>query len=204
MSDAQDDVLASSNEEANVDEDAQSEASSSGLPPPLVAASAYDAFVCSACVLKIDTLRRYAGTPGVLMVVRNTPQDTWKVIGHQTNLDDVVDIGAGPGHSETAAVGEKRPLADPDQETQQSKRSRADSVGTPTAVNEAVNGGPRQPCLAPEANILAQGILSAVQEKEDETTALGTGDVFLVGDWRQRWCQCKEAGLYKFHAYINV
>ncbi|KIP09329.1 hypothetical protein PHLGIDRAFT_29070 [Phlebiopsis gigantea 11061_1 CR5-6] len=190
-------------EAAAVDDDAQSEASSSGLPPPLVAASAYDAFVCSACVLKIATLRRYAGTPGVLMVVRDTPEDAWKIIGRQADLDDVVDIGANPGKAETTAIGEKRPLGDSDQVPQQSKRSRADSVGTSNVVNDAANDEPPHPCLSPEPNILGQSVLSAAQAKRGEIATLGTGDVFLVGDWRKRWCRCKEClSSLQNHSYL--
>lgn len=48
-------------------EDNDSECSND-LPPCLLPASKYDTFICGTCVLGNPTLRRWAGTPGIMMV----------------------------------------------------------------------------------------------------------------------------------------
>ena len=57
--------------EPNDAEDDGSEASSSDLPPPLIGDASYESLICRRCVLGNNTLKRCAGTRGVLMVVRD-------------------------------------------------------------------------------------------------------------------------------------
>lgn len=190
-------------EDVDEDDDAHSEASSSGLPPPLITASSYDAFVCSTCVLKIDTLRRYAGTPGVLMVVRDTPEDPWKIIGRATDQSETVDIGASTESSETPIVGEKRPRSDAGEEGQQSKRPRADAPQTNGPENGASDTTSAPPCLAPQPNPQAQSLLSAIQTNSYKPVLLGTGDIFLAHGWRNRWCQCNAVSSIVTSAIVN-
>ncbi len=168
----------------NEDDDAHSEASSSGLPPPLITADSYESFVCSTCVRKIPTLQQYAGTSGVLMVVRDTPQQPWKVIGKEPEEDDDVDIH----ETATVVAGNKRPHPDPSVDGPEAKRPRPSEVyPTPPPTN-----GHSSPCLAPPLNPAAQGVL-AVAPKSDcgvDPQSLGAGDVFLTDGWRERWCKC--------------
>jgi E3 ubiquitin-protein ligase UBR7 len=61
------------------------------------------------------------------------------------------------------------------------------SVGQ--APNVRVHLGLRIPlksiCQAPAPNSSAQAIFA-----QDGTRTLGEGDIFLSGDWRERWCLC--------------
>ncbi|GJE92444.1 zf-UBR domain-containing protein [Phanerochaete sordida] len=173
------------------DADAHSEASSSGLPPALITASMYDVLVCGACVAKIDTLRRYAGTPGVLMVVRDTLGDKWKIIGHPEDQNAHVDIGAESKLVDGATAGDKRPLSPSVDETQQAKRPRTSSPGAESKPSTE-SSAPAQPCLAPCPNPQAQEVLSAVKDgsSRESAVSLGAGDIFLTHGWRDRWCRC--------------
>lgn len=165
----------------NDTEDNQSEASSSGLPMPLISAEDYDAFVCSSCVRSIDTLRRYAGTQGVIMVVRDSEDSPWRKLGGNslcvdaptTMEDDLLDIDdslAGPGQ----------------------KRSRSHSFHSeaPERKKQHVLPESSSPCLAPAPNLIAQAIFQGSQQPSDTKVALGEGDVFLTDGWRGRWCRC--------------
>ncbi|KAL6303793.1 hypothetical protein BKA93DRAFT_325400 [Sparassis latifolia] len=161
-------------------DDAASEASSSGLPPPLISASDYDSFVCGACVRKIDTLRRYAGTSKVLMVVRDSPSDKWRIIGDEDAGSSTVEVDiAEPGSS----AGEKRAHSPTKPDAPDAKRARL----SPVALSS-------QPCLAPAMNPRAQELLSSQESRDDEGlqafSPLGCGDVFLTEGWRERWCRC--------------
>lgn len=167
------------------DDDAQSDASSSGLPPPLITASEYDAFICNTCVRKVDTLRRYAGTPGVLMVVRDSPQLPWKIIGQTESQSEVVDIGVREGGSVSVSAGVKRARSESTGEAH-AKRPRADDSDEP----EKADAPASPPCLAPQSNPTAQGMLLALERPTNTAGALGAGDVFLTDGWRERWCRC--------------
>ena len=84
---------------------------SSERPPALLTADNYDTLICGACVRAIPTLRRYAGTPGVLMVVRDALQQPWKVVGKEddTNVDASVEVAEGAVPLEVDSdVGGKR------------------------------------------------------------------------------------------------
>lgn len=154
----------------------------------------YDVLVCGACVLKIDTLRRYAGTPGILMVVRDTSLGTWKVIGLPEDQDERVDIGTDSKPANVASTGEKRPLSPSVEEAQLAKRQRAlspskDPVTTPESSSLS------HLCLAPEPNPKAQDVLSAMKSEASRGAAgsVGAGDIFLTHGWRDRWCRCSTA-----------
>ena len=70
--------------EENEGEDARSEVSdtsSNGLPAPLVTASMYQSLICADCVRKNNILKSWAGTPGIMMVVRDQPEEKWQIIG---------------------------------------------------------------------------------------------------------------------------
>ncbi|RPD65493.1 hypothetical protein L226DRAFT_479852 [Lentinus tigrinus ALCF2SS1-7] len=182
--------------EAPVD-DGASEASSSGLPPPLIRASDYDALVCSACVRQIDALRKIAGTPGALMVVRPTdsPAEPWSIIGKDEVKESVsVDIEPTDGNAtnevtQQPAAGEKRERSWSVTEEHQAKKAR---------VFPDVEFDP--PCLAPVQDPRVRELLECLdlpsQKVEDvDATKVdryhGAGDVFLTEGWRDRWCRCK-------------
>ncbi|KAL4247816.1 E3 ubiquitin-protein ligase UBR7 [Abortiporus biennis] len=184
------------------DDDTLSEASSSGLPPPLITASKYESLVCSSCVLKIDTLKKYAGTPGILMVIRDSTKDPWKVIG-ETNpqttgsaeaersgdIVNVQDVESG-----SVAVGQKRPRAGSLGDEPQTKKVRDEGGENSTISTHSSNG----PCLAPPINQIAQEILSTIESHSSSPNSsssipmesLGSGDLFLTEGFRERWCRC--------------
>lgn len=148
---------------------------------PLISAEDYDAFVCSSCVRSIYTLRRYAGTQGVIMVVRDSEDSPWRKLGGNplcvdaptTMEDDLLDIDdslAGPGQ----------------------KRSRSHSFHSeaPERKKQHILPESSSPCLAPAPNLIAQAIFQGSQQPSDTKVALGEGDVFLTDGWRGRWCRC--------------
>lgn len=167
-------------------DDAASEASSSGLPPPLITASQYESLVCRACVCKIEALRRWAGAPGVLMVVRDSSESSWKVIGEDSEEDDV-DIGTNLDSESLAGQKRARPAAE--EEGSGPKRSRTGLTTSSSSSSEMSQ------CLAPPVNTTVGSILSAWNEDTGglETSKLkGAGDIFLTEGFRERWCKCEE------------
>ncbi|KAM5537097.1 hypothetical protein V8D89_009243 [Ganoderma adspersum] len=178
-------------------DDGASDASSSGLPPPLVRADDYDGLVCSDCVRKIEALRKIAGTPGALMVVRSSEGEPWRVIGVEETDSARVDIeGKGAG---VKGKDEEIPSTGV-------KRERESSVGVePSAKRARVSPDAQSaPCLAPPRDRRVNALLFALDnssnqdsaQKEEESLEqpekfLGAGDVFLTEGWRDRWCRCK-------------
>jgi E3 ubiquitin-protein ligase UBR7 len=189
------------------DDDSRSDASSSGLPPPLVTAEDYDALVCRSCVSQIPILQAWAGTPGVAMVVRDDPDSSWKIIGALPEDHLVVDDGSEtegqnpapveaslPNHTYTPT----KPLSgaasssqqDPDtlQGKKRSLLNLSPSPDGPSVKRSRTSGtsfGSQKMCRAPTAHPFAQTVLA-----EGGAQMLGAGDIFLSGDWRKRWCLC--------------
>ncbi|KAH9849357.1 hypothetical protein C2E23DRAFT_870675 [Lenzites betulinus] len=178
-------------------DDGASDASSSGLPPPLICADDYDALVCGRCVRRIDALRRVAGTPGALMVVRSSEDEPWQIIGKDepkevTHVDIEGKEDKGAGTSSAPATGEKRERSPVKEEGPQAKKARV-----------SLEPSTSSPCLAPtqdpQVSTLLAGLLKdgAASEEAPEVgygglAALsGAGDVFLTEGWRDRWCRCK-------------
>ncbi|KAJ7267385.1 hypothetical protein C8J57DRAFT_364703 [Mycena rebaudengoi] len=154
----------------NVADDGASDASSSGLPPPLISSSDYDSFVCRTCVMAIPTLRRWAGTPGAITVVRQDVSSPWTRLGDEKTSEQEPVVVADPDDA-PPNTGTKRPSSPPADEPP-SKRAR----------------GSADQCLAPPANTLAQEAYA--DATPDWDTALGTGDIFLTDNFRDRWCRC--------------
>ena len=189
-------------------DDAASEASSSGLPPPLIRASDYDALVCSACVRQIQALRKIAGTSGALMVVRSTssPTDPWIVIGKDEAKGTVpVDIDSKDGKVANGvlhepAAGEKRERSLSVTEDHQAKRARV-SPETESA----------SPCLAPSQDPRVRKLLDRLDSsalkvedaKSESDRYYGAGDVFLTEGWRERWCRCESVRDHVRLAYLH-
>ncbi|KAJ7088647.1 hypothetical protein C8R44DRAFT_861607 [Mycena epipterygia] len=159
-------------------DDAASDASSSGLPPPLISSMDYDAFVCRACVLAIPTLRRLVGTPGAIAVVRADAVAPWTRLGEEPAREDApVAIADADAEEPSSSTGAKRALS-PHADEPAAKRARTASASPASA----------RPCLAPPPEPLAQ--TAYVQAELDWDAALCTGDVFLTDNFRERWCRC--------------
>ncbi|KAI0653924.1 hypothetical protein C8Q70DRAFT_1142793 [Cubamyces menziesii] len=183
-------------------DDGASDASSSGLPPPLIRADDYDALVCSECVRRIDPLRRIAGTSGALMVVRASEDESWRVIGKESDEPkeasiDVVgerdqnenDVAAAPDSRVTGGKRERSPVGGQEPEA---KRARV-----------SPEPGPPSECLAPPQDPRIAKLLSTLDsgvphnegangDSQNAVKYLGAGDVFLTEGWRDRWCHCKD------------
>ncbi|KAI0764952.1 hypothetical protein C8Q74DRAFT_1450087 [Fomes fomentarius] len=184
---APDAAAANSASEAPVD-DGASDASSSGLPPPLISADDYDVLVCSACVRKIDALRRVAGTHGALMVVRSSSSDTepWTIIGKDAAKEiapvnvETADV-KGNEDPQVPAAGEKRERSGSVVEGPQAKRPR---------VSEACLTPPQDQGVKKLLDILDAPSTDEAVKEEDTDRCYGAGDVFLTEGWRDRWCRC--------------
>jgi E3 ubiquitin-protein ligase UBR7 len=133
-------------------DDGASEASSSGLPPPLITADQYEALVCRSCVLKIPILRKYAGTSDALAVVRKSGEDPWTVIGKTSDADADVEIDVEAGAKRSRAASEDGEPA--------SKRMRLDEDNANDGASSSVS-----PCLAPKPSEEIQSLLQAGGER---------------------------------------
>jgi E3 ubiquitin-protein ligase UBR7 len=194
--------------EVEQDDASRSDTSLSGLPPPLITAEDYDALVCRSCVSRIPILEAWAGTPGVAMVVRESPDSSWKIIGRLAE-DNPVDVD-GPGAiSNVQPVRVEQPGSEHTNSTEFlsentcSSRSDADTLqgkkrslfdSSPSADGPSVKRSrtsgmsgelPQRACLAPTRHPISQAVFV-----QDSTRSLGEGDIFLSGDWRKRWCPC--------------
>ncbi|KAF5366569.1 hypothetical protein D9758_008982 [Tetrapyrgos nigripes] len=156
------------------EDDAQSTTSSSGLPPPLIGPSDYDSFVCTECVSKSPILRRWAGTPGCLMVIRDSPSSPWRVLcGDPEDKNETLEVVAGTKRPSSPSLPEETDL----------ERPRL----SPSASASIQ-------CLAPPPNPIAQRILSDGNPVMDPDTSLGFCDIFLTEGFRNRWCHCDTCG----------
>ncbi|EDR09981.1 uncharacterized protein LACBIDRAFT_318396 [Laccaria bicolor S238N-H82] len=161
-------------------EDAVSEASSSGLPPPLISASEYESFICGSCVSNIETLKKWAGTRGAMMVVRNSTTEPWRCLNGDTqHPEELVTVDDS---STTLTSGAKRPLSPSLAQEPDAKRARGTSSSSATSP-------PSNACIAPPRNPYAQKLFED-GISFDLDYSLGTGDVFLTDGFRERWCRC--------------
>jgi len=85
-------------------DDGASEASSSGLPPPLITANQYKTLVCQSCVLEIPALQKYTGTSDALTVARKPGEDPWTVVAKASNVDANVEIDVKAGVKRSRAT----------------------------------------------------------------------------------------------------
>lgn len=154
-------------------DDGASEASSSGLPPPLITAEQYEALICRSCVLKIPILRGYAGTPDALIVISKSCEDPWVVVGGASDADVDVEIDVEAGVKRSRADLEDEPA---------SKRMKLDEDDANDGSSSSVSR-----CLAPKPREDIQSLLRRVEEGDYELFA---GDLFLTDDFRERWCKC--------------
>ncbi|KAF9269857.1 hypothetical protein L218DRAFT_983623 [Marasmius fiardii PR-910] len=157
------------------DDETRSEASSSGLPPPLLGASDYDAFVCGTCVSKNSVLQRYAGSPGCLIITRDSPSSPWKIYPEKSPENEVDTLSQADNNIET----QKRRGSPSDSTERNAKRQRVSSLSS------------SEPCLAPFSSHRSEKIYAGIGDNENPVT-LGTGDIFLSEGFRNRWCRCSE------------
>lgn len=161
---------------------------SNDLPPCLLPASRYETLICGTCVLGNATLRRWAGTVGVMMVYS-------EVINSNKEIPTTVEGGVDPRWKTLEShVSEEITMAASDAEdihVRPVKRRRTqDDLPNPTpTTSESVT------CVAPPVNSLAQKILDRLENKQNPNNGqsaevFGNGDIFLKEGWRDRWCKC--------------
>ncbi|KAL1758381.1 hypothetical protein FB107DRAFT_207122 [Schizophyllum commune] len=195
-------------------DDASSEASyDDDLPPALITPDDYEAFVCSACVQRIEVLKRYAGSAEAVMVGRGESGVWVKVDGQDAEevrvdgedadvdvVDDEVTAGSKRRHDEhDEHEPKRRRLSEPpDEKASPAQLPSGDTQPPPTKPPCRAPRGPRLSASAAGKNLEAAGprtdaagkILAAVARGD---YSLGTGDVFLTReDFRERWCRCEE------------
>ncbi|KAI4525263.1 hypothetical protein K525DRAFT_191949 [Schizophyllum commune Loenen D] len=152
-------------------DDTASDNSDDDLPPALLTPDDYEAFVCGACVQRIEVLKRYAGSAEAVMVGRGKGGGWMRVDGEEEEVD-VTGNEVKVDNEATPTVGEKL-------ETQPSlcRAPRGPARGTSPSAS-----GPRTDAAGKILEAVARGDYS-----------LGTGDVFLTReDFRERWCRCEE------------
>ena len=180
---------------------------SNDLPLPLLPSSAYDSLICGACVLGNDTLRRWAGTTGIMMVVGKKGNEVstlveeggvdprWKVLNGK---DDMTEVAVGIENEELKREREDDTLDAGGNEERAAKKPRTEtpsSIIAPSAILAIPQTEPCAPCLAPPVNFTAQRVLNCLlnpnptTEEKDEGL-IGEGDIFLTEGWRERWCRC--------------
>ena len=163
-------------------DDAVSEASSSGLPPPLISGDEYESFICGACVSGNPTLRRWAGSYGLMMVVRDSVTDSWRILnGDSTDSKNLIQV---ENEYTSASSGDKRPLS-PSALEPDAKRTKSLSD---TSLLQSKS------CLAPSQDSLARKILDDLG-LSDSSPSLGAGDIFCTLNFRERWCHCDSVSI---------
>lgn len=178
------------------EDDAISEASSSDLPLGLLTEETYDSLICRSCVLSNPTLRRWAGTKGVMMVIRNSPDKPWIILDGDVdsedkqsleNVDTSSDFDQSRENPTILNAGGKRLLEELSSEINDSiaKKARLESF------DDSVAG---TICLAPPVQQRAQEILSHVAA-DPPYYEYGSGDIFLAEGWRERWCRCSSVSV---------
>ena len=176
-------------------DDAASEASSSGLPPPLISADDYESFVCGGCVSRNPALKRWAGTHGVLMVGRDSPNHPWCRLEGPSNRAEGEDVQVD-GDEPMVKLGMKRPSSSTDKDDiPDAKRHRSSSAAD--HLQSATS------CLAPPQNPLASKIVTELSSSE-LSTSLGAGDIFLTDGFRERWCHCNAVSSHQLPIVFSV
>jgi E3 ubiquitin-protein ligase UBR7 len=193
-----------SDDVADIDSDA-----SNDLLPPLLPSSTYDSLICGTCVLGNETLRRWAGTGNIMMVVAEEGAEIaasveeggidprWKVLNGEDDSTGAVtlekkDRKRERDDGEVDVYGiEERTLKKP--------RTENDSAIIGSSEESLVSQAEYcTPCLAPPINSTAQQVLNRLTKQVSQSPAtretaielIGEGDIFLTEGWRDRWCRC--------------
>ena len=131
-------------------------------------------------------MKKYAGTKGALMVVRDDETESWRIL--ESSLDDTPVDENMDVH---VHAGTKRDHEGDHEDEMPAKRTRTFQPSTSSGVDDVAPSG----CLAPLPSDKAQEVLGLVSSNPPITTH-GQGDVFLTEDWRSRWCKCASVHLF--------
>ncbi|KAL1711101.1 hypothetical protein EV121DRAFT_191240 [Schizophyllum commune] len=137
-------------------DDAASEASDDDdLPPALITPDDYEAFVCGACVQRIEVLKRYAGSAEAVMVGRGEGGGWVKIDGEEADVDiggeeadvevdgeDADVVIDGKDGEETPAIGEKRPHDEDAEHEPKRRRVSEQPEGSTSPAQASVKNDP--------------------------------------------------------------
>ncbi|THH08664.1 hypothetical protein EW145_g2547 [Phellinidium pouzarii] len=151
--------------------DDTSEASSSGLPPPLITDAEYDSLICGSCVRKNPTLCRWAGTKGAMMVTRDAINAPWAILDGISEDNQIVLKGSTVetsafSQSEAgarSAVGHKRTIeavSDKSEDSDTKRPRTRDGIDACADASESHLIIP--PCLAPPRPPKVQKIIDCL------------------------------------------
>jgi E3 ubiquitin-protein ligase UBR7 len=117
------------------------------------------------------------------MIVRDDPTGPWKRLGDPVlcATDESIDVDTSP---ESSIIGVKRALSPSNSDIPDPKRARG------------ISQAPARPsdlCLAPKPNSAAQRIIT--NRDTPIEASLGTGDIFLTENFRERWCRCTSVSM---------
>jgi len=151
------------------------------------------------------------------MVLRDDPDSSWNVIGALREEYLVVDDPVAERSQEvetdiptpSVEVPEDTPMqslsgGSSSSSTTDAFQTKKRTLPTPPSIGEpsvkrSRTFGPSHPsqklCRAPAPNLSAQAIFV-----QGGAWTLGEGDIFLSGDWRERWCLC-DLCLPRFQEY---
>ncbi|KAF8500120.1 hypothetical protein JB92DRAFT_899780 [Gautieria morchelliformis] len=184
---------------------------SNDLPPPLLSSSTYDSLICGACVLGNDTLQRWAGTRGVMMIVRKESDEEcttliedggvdprWKVLTHEDDGTEIVVVTEKEDQKRERDSDDHEVCGIEERATKKPRTEAVPSVIASSAMSLVPDVGSGTPCVTPPINFLAQKILierlsqtsAGPAAKDTSISLLGEGDIFLTEGWRERWCRC--------------
>ena len=184
---------------------------SNDLPPPLLPSSTYDSLICGACVLGNETLRRWAGTVGAMMVVTEADEKQaiqvedggvdprWKVLKGDHDETEVVAASEMPDLKRGCDIDDHDGSQNEERATKKPRTENYSAImASLSAVSQIPHTDPIMPCLAPPINSAAQQVLSRLHDRvslgpvpgEAASGLFGEGDIFLTEGWRERWCRC--------------
>lgn len=185
-------------------ENSDDEEDDPSIPPALIPASDYDAFVCGECLVQSPMLLKWAGSKGARMVVRDDSQGEWYVYAGgkvpptekaEDESEAKEEANSGTNVESSAAVGEKRTRDE--MEGVLPAASVARTSDEPPAKKARTETSTTVGCSAPVTpDPPIQALLEkikAVKGPHMEGEGLhGAGDIFFTPGWRERWCRCRD------------
>lgn len=176
---------------ARNDDDEASVVSLSDLPAPLISEDDYDTFVCRECVMKIWPVRCYAGTEGSMVVMRETTEDPWTILGKPAG--DKPDVSADQvspteeGIASTSGSNKRSFEGEDSAFPEEVRLKRPRTMDSRSSDDDVIRR--EKACSVPLRSERVQHLLEKVYAEEPDYT-LCAGDVFLTEGWRTRWCRC--------------
>ncbi|TIB17372.1 hypothetical protein E3P89_00041 [Wallemia ichthyophaga] len=153
--------------------------------------SQFDTFVCSECVLTrdLDLLRRYAGTPGFVLL------ETMEGGGSQVDDSKTSDERDTGDSAIPLKFSNKREHSqEATQEESEAKRVKMDEQGEQGEQEKqaAIPTLATQQCHAPKPQHASQQLIEKLRANPPPRppSKAARADMFLLHGWREKWCKC--------------